>query len=262
MHALLLRLEAPMQSWGTQSRFSERDTQLEPSKSGVLGILAAALGRPRSADLSDLAALQVAVRVDREGRKLRDYHTTGGGEIPAERLLEYGVKKYGVSRAGGGTPDTALSNRYYLSDASFLVAVGSADRVFLEQIAEALRSPVFPIFFGRKSFVPHRTLLEDWDNPIREGKDLREILCRERWHFLCGEAWLEGKLPRWLLRRKPHEKEVPDKLRLILEDSGDITSTRHDHPLDTRKGHRQFRERTVSITFIPNPPPVSPEATT
>ena len=59
MATLLLRLQGPMQSWGTTSRFDERDTQLEPSKSGVLGLLCAALGRNRSEPVQDLAALRM-----------------------------------------------------------------------------------------------------------------------------------------------------------------------------------------------------------
>jgi CRISPR system Cascade subunit CasD len=39
MAVLLLRLAGPMQAWGTQSRFVNRDTELEPSKSGVIGLL-------------------------------------------------------------------------------------------------------------------------------------------------------------------------------------------------------------------------------
>ena len=72
MHTLLLRLSGPLQSWGVQSRFSIRDTGLEPSKSGVVGLLCAALGRPRSAPVDDLAALQMGVRVDQQGHLTYD----------------------------------------------------------------------------------------------------------------------------------------------------------------------------------------------
>ena len=57
MSTLLLRLAAPLQAWGTDSKFETRRTNQEPSKSGVIGMLAAALGLPRDADLSALAAL-------------------------------------------------------------------------------------------------------------------------------------------------------------------------------------------------------------
>ena len=120
MATLLLRLAGPMQSWGTTSRFDERDTQLEPSKSGVLGLVCAALGRDRAEPVADLAALSMGVRVEREGVPLRDYQTATGVVI-----------------ASSGKPDlgrTVVSPRYYLSDAVFLVG--------------------WPLARGRKSCVP------------------------------------------------------------------------------------------------------------
>lgn len=70
---LLLQLAGPLQSWGISSKFETRDTAAMPSKSGVCGLLAAALGRPRDADVSDLAALRFGVRADRDGRLLDDF---------------------------------------------------------------------------------------------------------------------------------------------------------------------------------------------
>src|SRR5947209_1111485 len=113
MSTLLLRLAGPLQSWGTQSRFSIRDAGLEPSKSGVIGLLCAALGRARDAPLDDLALLRMGVRVDREGKVLVDYQTAGGVHRRGET--------YGVSKANQGNPETVTSHRYYLADADFLV---------------------------------------------------------------------------------------------------------------------------------------------
>src|SRR5438874_2169794 len=102
MSILLLQLAAPMQSWGTQSRFSVRDTGLEPSKSGVIGLLCAALGKPRAEQASDgfptlaeLAALRMGVRVNREGVPKVDYHTAGGTHRQGQA--------YGVVKASGKT---------------------------------------------------------------------------------------------------------------------------------------------------------------
>ena len=77
MNTLLIRLSAPMQSWGTQSRFTVRDTGLEPSKSGVLGLICAAVGIDREDDngLQSLTSLRMGVRVDREGILRVDFHT-------------------------------------------------------------------------------------------------------------------------------------------------------------------------------------------
>src|SRR5205823_7989735 len=102
MSVLLMRLAGPMQSWGTRSRFSNRDTGLEPSRSGVIGLLCAALGRSREEPLDDFLPLKMAVRVDREGRLLRDYHTAQD------------VRRADPTK---GTQDTVLSERFYLADA-------------------------------------------------------------------------------------------------------------------------------------------------
>lgn len=139
MATLLLRLAGPMQSWGTTSRFDERDTQLEPSKSGVLGLVCAALGRDRAKPVDDLAALRMGVRVEREGVTMRDYQTATGVVI-----------------ASSGKPDkerTVVSPRYYLADAVFLVGLEGAPE-FLSTIHAALMSPVWPLALGRKSCVP------------------------------------------------------------------------------------------------------------
>ncbi|MBM4284862.1 MAG: type I-E CRISPR-associated protein Cas5/CasD [Deltaproteobacteria bacterium] len=93
MSTLFLRLAGPMQSWGIQSRFTIRDTGLEPSKSGVVGLLAAALGRRGHEPVADLAALKMGVRVEREGLLKMDYHTAGGAHRRGD--------KYGVALADG-----------------------------------------------------------------------------------------------------------------------------------------------------------------
>src|SRR5690606_18416657 len=139
MATLLLRLQGPMQSWGTTSRFDERDTQLEPSKSGVLGLVCAALGRDRRLPVDDLAAMRMGVRVDREGVPMRDYQTATGVFIAS------------------GKPDlgrTVVSPRFYLSDAAFLVGLEYEDVRLLESVNRALRQPVWLLALGRKSFAP------------------------------------------------------------------------------------------------------------
>lgn len=139
MATLLLRLQGSMQSWGTTSRFDERDTQLEPSKSGVLGLLCAALGRDRSESVSDLAALRMGVRVDREGVPMRDFQTATGVLIASG--------KSDLKR-------TVISPRFYLADAVFLVGLEGGDRALLERLLAALHAPFWPLALGRKSFAP------------------------------------------------------------------------------------------------------------
>ena len=143
-HTLLMRFAAPMQSWGTRSRFDERDSELEPSKSGVIGLICAAQGIDRSETkpVIELAKLRMGVRVDKEGTLQRDYHTA----------------KDIVRADGKGIQRTAVSNRYFLSDAIFLVGLEGENKEYLEKLNTALKNPYYPLFFGRKSFVPSQPI--------------------------------------------------------------------------------------------------------
>src|SRR5690554_4789028 len=114
-YTLLMRLTGPMQAWGLQSRFSIRDTAREPTMSGVVGLVCAALGRPREDPLDDLAALRLGVRVDREGAVRRDYHT-------AMDVVKASAKiKPGRPISEADLKETEPSERFYLADAWFIV---------------------------------------------------------------------------------------------------------------------------------------------
>jgi CRISPR system Cascade subunit CasD len=179
MHTLFLRLEGPLQSWGLRARWGERDTASEPTKSGVIGLLGCCLGLRRdSSELQHLSqALRMGVRVDSPGVLLRDYHTTGGGTFGGRRhdgkalfhdnnyvggVLSAEVNPKGriYVKVNEATklPETDVSNRYYLADASFLVAL-QGPAVLLERCEQAIADPVWPYFLGRKSCVPSVPIL-------------------------------------------------------------------------------------------------------
>jgi CRISPR system Cascade subunit CasD len=214
MSVLLLRLCGPLQSWGVQSRFSVRDTGLEPSKSGVVGLLCAALGRRRHEPVADLAGLRLGVRVDQEGLLSRDFHT-------AQNVL----------KAGGGLKDTEPSNRYYLADARFLAGLEGEDLSLLTRLQAALRDPVWPLYLGRKAFVPGEPV---WlPDGLRPGETLLEAL--------AGYAWLGCDPDR-----------RPDRVRLVLEDPEQGSEVRLDQPLSFAE--RRFVSRRLTTTFVPAPP--------
>jgi len=216
MDTLLIRLSAPMQSWGTQSRFTMRDTGLEPSKSGVIGLLCAAVGidRENDAALRPSAALRMGVRVDREGLLQVDYHT-------AQNVL----------MANGKVKETELSNRYYLANAAFLVGLESKDLALLERLYAALYKPVWALFLGRKAFVPGEPVpLEDG---LRQNETLEQAL--QNYPCLC----------------KPEE----DKLRVILEDRNGVI-VRTDQPISFSRAGRKFAPRRVSVSFYDAPKPM------
>lgn len=226
---LLLRLAGPLQSWGTQSRFSVRDTGLEPSKSGVIGLLCAALGRPREAPVADLAALRMGVRVDREGQLKVDYHTAGGWHLRRDQ-------GYGVPLPDGKGHRTVVSQRYYLADADFLVGL-EGPRPLLEQLDAAVRRPRWQLCLGRKSFTPGA--------PVQIGvvdDDLEVALSQHPW---LGAEQAHMRRP----------ADAPTKLRVVIEPADGVGSeTRMDVPLSFAE--RRFTTRTVNDKRIELETPV------
>lgn len=157
-YTLIFRLCGPMQAWGVSSRFSIRETLSEPSKSGILGLICAALGWERTAQvheidgqiysMKDLAALDFGIRVLKEGKLEVDYHT-------AQDVLRANAKlKAGKEPSRSDVQSTVLSDRYYLSDAYFLAGLAGEDRHLLKCIGHSLQNPRWPLFLGRKAFVP------------------------------------------------------------------------------------------------------------
>ncbi|MST56311.1 type I-E CRISPR-associated protein Cas5/CasD [Pyramidobacter sp. SM-530-WT-4B] len=149
MKLLFLRLEGVMQSWGEHSKWDERDSALMPTKSGVVGLLACALGYPRGdMRINELShKLNMAARADRAGNIMIDFHTVQGMPM---------LNSEGKKRSG----NTITSHRQYLQDASFLVVLSGAEDI-LENCAAALESPVCPPFLGRKSCPPSLPMIAD-----------------------------------------------------------------------------------------------------
>lgn len=214
MATLLMRISAPMQSWGTQSHFSHRDTGREPSKSGIIGLLCAALGRPRNQPIADLGALRMGLRIDQPGSIMRDFHTAG--------IDGYYKVSGSIERKNAIT-----SERYYLSDAKFLVGLEGDDRALLEDLQDALKQPKWFLFFGRKAFLPaERVWLHDG---ICEC-DLETALSTS--DFL-GEG-----------------AQAAERLQVLIEDdSGPIV--RNDQPISFKP--RRFIPRRLKRDFVDNP---------
>ncbi|GAA1748929.1 type I-E CRISPR-associated protein Cas5/CasD [Streptomonospora arabica] len=152
MSGFLLRLAGPLQSWGEHSAYGVRDTLAFPSRSGLIGMFAAAQGLVRGADLSRYAPLRLTVRIDRRGTHMVDYHTVGG-RVPAHRTVPTAEgKRKGVEVA------TIVTERSYLAGAVFTVAV-EAPADLAADITAALRRPCWQPYLGRRSHVPDPPLL-------------------------------------------------------------------------------------------------------
>jgi CRISPR system Cascade subunit CasD len=149
--SLVMRLAGPLQSWGVRSQYNRRETAGEPTKSGVVGLLAAAQGRLRQAAIDDLVGLAVGIRTDQPGSLLRDYHTVS--DYRGTPLLSASVTGKGVQKKTGPAKYTHVTERYYLQDAVFVVAV-SGPNALLGALLEALMRPAFPLALGRRACVP------------------------------------------------------------------------------------------------------------
>ncbi len=215
---LFFHLEAPLQSWGMTSRWEYRDSCHEPTKSGVIGILACALGYgkndPRiAAELS--AHLHMAIREDRAGTILTDFHTISGA----------------FPKAGGGRfprTHTIISQREYLEDASFLVIL-EGELALLEKCATALKSPRWPYYLGRKSCIPTVPIIPIISTEYRSREDA-----------------LQHYPPLVSLNRKL-SLDTPLTLRCVNEDpSGNLTY----NDVNSTAPSRMFQSRRVSESWV------------
>ncbi|MDM8006664.1 MAG: type I-E CRISPR-associated protein Cas5/CasD [Phycisphaerae bacterium] len=191
-NTLFLRLEGPLQSWGDQgSKFVIRRTAEAPTKSGVVGLLCAALGVSRAdarRRLVELNALRLGVRIDRPGVRWWDYQTVGAG------------MQMRIAEAEGKTkPGAMLTRREYLCDASFLVAI-HGDPTLIDSLHAALLDPTWPPYLGRKSCAASVPLLGRNDEPgTGEFADLESAIRSVPW------------------RKRAREDPVPDVVDCLLE---------------------------------------------
>ncbi len=198
---LALLLDGPLQSWGFASRFQRRTTGLHPTKSGIIGLLCAAMGLAKDSSeerdmLPDLGKLKMtSIAIPRQqtnawtgettelaARRLEDFHTVGGG-------YDKVTQQQSIPRKASGGPcdNPTVSRRQYLNDARFGVIL-AGDRFVLERAAAALQDPTWGVWFGRKSCIPaepifrgifnmraeaERALIED--APINQFTRLEEV---------------------------------------------------------------------------------------
>ena len=210
--SLLLLLKGPMQSWGDESRYKTRATSATPSKSGIVGLLAAAQGRRRTDPVEDLAGLSLAVRVDQSGSLLRDYQTAQPWLVD-------------------NNASASLVTRYFLTDAAFVAAIESESRELLDGLSEALNSPAYPLFMGRRSCpVPPNLVLGIVDETAENS-----LIKHQIWHATAS-----------------HKKESERNVKLpIYRDAlpGEAGSIpRQDVPLSYDPQHRKYGWRNVVLS--------------
>lgn len=237
MAVLLLKLAGPLQSWGSDSRFTERKTQHEPTKSGVIGLVSAALGRKRGEPVDDLASMRFGIRIDQPGTYERDFQTEH------TRAWDKDKRRWSFKES------LPLSHRYYLSDAVFVVAL-EGDEELIHACAGALERPAFPLFLGRRSCPPSCKV----SLGVKENATLLEVLSSIPWQAT------DRYRHQWNMRER-------EKIRLeILYDkrTGDegegYDVSQRDVPVSFSQVYRQYTWRTVAhaTAIVKNPSFVAP----
>jgi CRISPR system Cascade subunit CasD len=210
---LLLRLEGPLQAWGLRARWDVRDSHDEPTKSAVIGLLAASLGYERGDRRIETeldAELTMGVRVEQAGVPMRDFHTVTGDHRTANDAWR---------QPGGGSvksppseSTTIVSPRTYLQDAAFLVVVAGPEEL-LRRCGDALQSPRWSTYLGRRSCPPVRPVYEALSDAYEALEDaLRRHPWSCEWMHACGQ-WPTGRL-RCTVEDPDGDAQRPDAVRI------------------------------------------------
>ncbi|MEV7928463.1 type I-E CRISPR-associated protein Cas5/CasD [Kitasatospora sp. NPDC088779] len=247
---LVLRLAGPLQSWGDRSAFNRRDTPPQPTKSGVVGLLAAAAGLGREADITALVGLRLGVRIDQPGTLLRDYHTVS--DYRGRPLPQAGVNAKGLQKPTSPAKDTHVTHRYYLQDAVFVAAV-QGPAALVTALAEAVRRPAFPLALGRRSCVPTQ--------PIALG----EVRGGTVEDVLAEEPWQAGQAAKNAYRRRAERAPAPfSPHRIDLAATFDDPSggdTFQDVPRSFDPRERGFSTRRIRHAWLDVPSGLDPMTT-
>ena len=220
-HTLVLVLRGPLQAWGARSRFNRRTTQPQPTKSGVAGLLASALGYERNANLSEFRDLRFGTRTDVPGTLTVDFQT---------------------ARTLGPKPSRMpLTHRHMLEDAVFVVGFESSDHKPLERYAKAVQAPVYPLYLGRRALPPAGPIHTE----VCVGS-LEDVLKSYPWQASVYQAKRLANL----------QRNGSERLHLTFESRpGDPTfataETISDNPVSFSMEHRQYDFRAMSHDYVP-----------
>ena len=216
---LILKLEGVMQAWGGHTFEDRRPSELFPTRSGLLGLLAACLGIDRRDDERQRSLAEsviFTVRVDCPPLKMTDYHTVKNSRLDYESLK---------------SAETIQTWREYLLDAKYTVAVGATETatISLQDIASALTKPVFTPFLGRRSCPLGRPLLVD------------SVTAK------CARDALHSVVVSQIGINEKSQPGTDQPLTIYTEEleNGAASLWLRDKPIPNR--HRQFATRQVSI---------------
>ncbi len=225
MQTLLIKLTGVLQSYGEEALMKERTTNLYPTKSAVIGMLAAALGYQRNYPrLEKLNRLAFAVRIDQPGELTTDYQTMH------------------VDKTAWHKADQYVTYRDYLQDAVFVAAVGSDDHSLIDQLATALKYPHFQLYLGRRANVPVgalQTTIIDQENPVTA---------------LTTYAWQAAKWYRRKHQRDPYARSVEIIADASLLPNHPVTVLKDEVvTFDQRNRQHTYRSVASQTVMVPDP---------
>lgn len=234
MKFLLLWLEAPLQSWGFDSRFDLRQTNNYPTMSGIYGILLASSGDsgPQCELLERMKGARfTAFSFDRpeseSPSQLRDYHMIGSGYDHKDSWENHHIPKKLDGKAAGAAPGQVYGGikqtyRYYLQDKKFAVILGLEDDL-AEKFGKSLQAPVFDLYLGRKCCVPTDFIFRGCFGTGEEAKAcLKEL------------AEAKGLVPGKCFRPAAQEEQTDDAFFI------------RDVPLEFGE-HKRYADRCIMI---------------
>ncbi|MBV5329025.1 MAG: type I-E CRISPR-associated protein Cas5/CasD [Chlorobium sp.] len=233
---LLLWLEGPLQSWGHDSKFGRRDTLAFPTKSGVLGLVCAALGaggeqRELLAEFAPLAQTVIAyTHLDRRCETLirrprepllRDFQMVGSGYDDTDpwTTLLTPKKSDGTKAVGGGTK---MTYRFHLQDACFAVLL-QVPSVRSSTIAEALQRPAWDLYLGRKHCAPT--------------------------DFIYRGTYTEDKTAELAAQTLAESKQVAEDFRVLDGEHEGEQLTLMDVPVQFGE-HKRYQDRRVTVIAV------------
>ncbi|MFI9764978.1 type I-E CRISPR-associated protein Cas5/CasD [Streptomyces sp. NPDC051963] len=247
MNGIVLRLAAPLMSFGEYAAFRYRDTVAFPTRSALIGMFAAADGRSREEALAPDPATGVipysdlvfTVRIDRPGHRHTDFHTAGGGR----------PHKQGLPTSNGGyrsqKASTHISHRVYLTDAVFTVAVQGPDPL-LEHLTHRLEQPAFAPYLGRRACIPDEPLVLRDPHP----QPVDELLARVPLSLAAPPRPEQATVPvDFVWEHRPEHIPAAQVHRELADVPVDFTPTKRLHR--TRRVWRSPEELPASLYAAP-----------
>lgn len=156
---ILMWLEGPLQSWGVDSKFYNRDTQKFPTRSGILGMLfsgSGLFGEQKEALEKMKFYKQTILSFSKEGKEpevLKDFQVIGSSYDETDKWERLMIPKTNLRRKASGKSGPKVIYKSYLQNASFAVILETPSE-YLQLFEEGLKTPIGDLCLGRKNCIP------------------------------------------------------------------------------------------------------------